>query len=206
MANTKSDFKRRFPKVGKCCCCCEPKVSVIVCTIIFIIWLGLGAFYAGISFNIVDKYNTSTTSIISKVLIVINICVLISLILLLVGIIKRNITFMNQFKFVFIIFIISQLFNYAYSIYLFNDDEYIGNAIKTLKKTYKQNNLQGFYEIPDEIYRRSLKSSMYYYIVEYLIILALIVYYYLSTCSYIEDVEEIANEENDTRKLENNEY
>jgi len=82
---------------------------------------------------------------------------------------------MNQFKFVFIIFIISQLFNYAYSIYLFNDDEYIGNAIKTLKKTYKQNNLQGFYEIPDEIYRRSLKSSMYYYIVEYLIILALIV-------------------------------
>ncbi|KAL6600814.1 hypothetical protein U3516DRAFT_669754 [Neocallimastix sp. 'constans'] len=97
MANTKSGFKRRFPRVGKCCCCCEPKVSVIVCTIIFIIWLGLGVFYAEISFNIVDKYNTTTTSIISKVFIVLNICVLILLILLHIGIINVN-KFNTQLK------------------------------------------------------------------------------------------------------------
>ena len=37
MADNKSGFKRRFPKVGKCCCCFEPKISVFVCTIIFIV-------------------------------------------------------------------------------------------------------------------------------------------------------------------------
>ncbi|KAG4104266.1 hypothetical protein H8356DRAFT_1303972 [Neocallimastix lanati (nom. inval.)] len=211
MANTKSDFKRRFPRVGKCCCCCccEPKVSVIVCTIIFIIWYGFGVLFAGIVFNAIDKYNTTSDSIISKGFILLNACALISTILLLIGIIKRNITFMKQFKIVYLIYIICQIFNLVYNIYLYNDDEYIENTIKIMKENNKknnsqimkenniQNNSQKIYEIPDELYRRAIENSMNNFI---------IVYYYLSTCSYIEDIEEIANKESYSRQLENNEY
>ncbi|KAG4104263.1 hypothetical protein H8356DRAFT_1371320 [Neocallimastix lanati (nom. inval.)] len=206
MANTKSGFKRRFPRVGKCCCCCEPKVSVLVCTIIFIIWLGLGIFISGISLGIIGEYKSTTVNIMSKVSTVIDICGLISLILLLIGIEKRNTTFLNQFKIVFLIYVISQLFGYTYRIYLYNTDEFIEESIKTMKETYNKYTTSILFDMPDEYFRSTLKRSINYYIVEAIIIFALIVYYYLSTCSYIEDVEESLNEENDTRKLENNEY
>jgi len=206
MADNKSGFKRRFPKVGKCCCCFEPKISVFVCTIIFIILLGLEVFFSGISLSIIGEYIFTSTNIISKVFMILDICLLISLILLLVGIEKRNTTYMNQFKIVLFIYLVCDLLGFAYNIYLYNTDEYIEESIKTMKETYKNFNTPVFKDMPDDFYRRSVKRSTNYYIVEAIIIFALIVYYYLSTCSYIEDVEENLNDENDARKLENSEY
>jgi glucan phosphoethanolaminetransferase (alkaline phosphatase superfamily) len=206
MASTKTDFKRRFPKVGRCCCCCAPKVSVYVCTIILIVFYVIGIFFSGLSLNKFGTYTSSVTNILSKVELVVPICVTISLILLLIGIEKRNKVFMNQFKIVFFIYLIYSLFSFIYGIYLFNNDEYVKESIKTLKNTYKEANMPNLSELPDEFYQNSIKNSMKFYIVEVIVIYALFVYYYLSTCSYIEDIEEGANDENDIRNLENNEY
>jgi len=59
--------------------------------------LGLEVFFSGISLSIIGEYIFTSTNIISKVFMILDICLLISLILLLVGIEKVN-KFSSQLK------------------------------------------------------------------------------------------------------------
>jgi len=85
---------------------------------------------------------------------------------------------LNQFKIVFLIYVISQLFGYTYRIYLYNTDEFIEESIKTMKETYNKYTTSILFDMPDEYFRSTLKRSINYYIVEAIIIFALIVNIY----------------------------
>jgi ABC-type multidrug transport system permease subunit len=115
---------------------------------------------------------------------------------------------MDQFKIVFLIYLIIQISSYIYTIYLVNKEEYFKNSTKVYKETYGKNNSylsQQVEEKPDEFFEYSIKQTIYFNVIGNVIISAILIFYYLSTCSHIEDIEELIYKEKNARILENNE-
>ncbi|KAL6600281.1 hypothetical protein U3516DRAFT_844804 [Neocallimastix sp. 'constans'] len=198
MADTKSGYKRRFPRIGRCCCCFSPEMSVTVSSIILIVLLILCIIYS-ISFNIGMM---DTTSIIIDYTVIV--CVIISLIVLVIGVKKSKSSFMKQFRIVFLLDLVYEIYGIITYFIKVNSDEFIQETLKIMKDSYKTMNMEN--QLSEEMLINNIKRSFRVAMIEYIIISIIMIYYYLSTCSYIEDVKEKQFEEKDIRNLENNEY
>ncbi|ORX84931.1 hypothetical protein BCR32DRAFT_265970 [Anaeromyces robustus] len=177
--------KRHFPKLGRCCYCLSDKASVIVSTLLVLVWLVLSNIYL----SKVDVYGI--LEIIAAVI------TAISLILLLIGVNKVNLTFLRQFKYVFLIYIVALfLIVILYLTRLFSDS-FRQKGVAELKKkpNYSNKSNKGVEHI--FTYTWILSTSIR------IIILILIIFYYFVTCSYIEDVEQRVGEEYSIRDFEN---
>jgi len=163
-----------------CCCCLPLKPAVKLCTWMMIIFLILT-----LIFNLIF-YGFSFAMIISYIIYII---VIISLILLLIGIHKVKMSFMKQFKLVFLLFLIYQTIMMIWDLKRKFEDRIVYST---------DNNKQYKHTIPSEY--STLKKIL-------LIILAIInfcimFYYYIATCSFIEEVEEDVEDIENNRRLE----
>lgn len=201
MTINKNHFKRRFPKMGKCvcCCCCDPEMSVKIGAFIIFVYLGIsGIFDYGYS----SKYeyiNSFYNDIVLYTGITVIIITCISLFLLINGINKVKNLYLNQFKYVFIIFLLYFIFMGVNKSIVFFDEKYIEFKMKQLKIFNKSNVSYSNNQIRNEII-----IINYVTLIIYAFIFIVMVYYYLTTCSFIEDLQEETMIEDDYRDIENN--
>eukprot|EP00833_Pecoramyces_ruminatium_P006103 jgi/Orpsp1_1/1180135/evm.model.c7180000072264.1 len=142
MAKSNGNFKRHYPKLGKCicCCCCSRDTAVKVSTYILLIFEIYGIIYNILNsfphnnltdYNVVTKVMTYTTFAFS-------IIISISYILLLFGINKVKPLFLNQFKIIYLIYLIYSICSIIYLYILVNNDDYIKYQIDVINKQYEE--------------------------------------------------------------------
>ncbi|KAG4104277.1 hypothetical protein H8356DRAFT_1419716 [Neocallimastix lanati (nom. inval.)] len=165
-----------------CCCCLPLKPAVKLCTWMMIIFLIISLIFNIIFFGI------SFGSILSYIVYII---VIISLITLLIGISKVNLPFMNQFKIVFLLFLVFQTVMMIWDLKKKFEDRIVYSNVNG--KQYK-------HTIPSEYGTFKKILLIILAIVDFLIML----YYYIATCSYIEEVEENVEDIEKSRRLERN--
>eukprot|EP00833_Pecoramyces_ruminatium_P005218 jgi/Orpsp1_1/1179250/evm.model.c7180000068609.1 len=202
-------FKRHFPKLGKCvcCCCCSLETSVKVCTyiVIVLVLLALSSDASSLSsfdevkFNFIEK-------LLTYISLVLYVVVCVSLILLRIGISKIKIPFLDQFKYIFLPYVIFSLLSIIYSFSLVYNDEYMKKEVNKLKNEYKELGLETEMDTSYEALSKSVKNDTLGALGIAIVIYGLLAYYYFVTCSFIEDLEEGALGEKDFRKLEENQY
>ncbi|ORX64657.1 hypothetical protein BCR32DRAFT_297989 [Anaeromyces robustus] len=207
MAYNKKEFKRYYPRVGKCLCCCclSPERSAEVTTFIVLIIMGLGALfeYGIIPYNENNYINSEIAY--NNIIRIIDIIPCISLLLLIIGIYSVNRILLNQFKIIFLLFLIYEAVSIVYILKLYFSDKYMNEQFELFKSQYEFNgvNLEGMTYTDEEIKSKvidSIYSSVTIITVTYL----LLIYYYLTTCNFIEDLEEDDVINKNFRALENN--
>jgi len=205
-------FKRRYPKVGKCCCCCGSKESVMICTVIALLFEVYGILTSLINSSeekeIMNTFNTFF-KIIAYVSKVVSAAAIISYILLLFGISKVKFPFLTQFKIFYIFYLIYYIFSIIITGVLMFDDEYVNKIVEYTKKKTQEiysTSYMNQSQVSDSQLRDTVKSTASLTILFSCFIFLLYLYYYLSTCTFIEDLEEKAIEEDETRNLEDNNY
>jgi len=206
-------FKRRYPKLGKCvfCCCCTPKSSVMACTILLLIFevYGILSYFLNNvnidvrTFGTIYEITFYTTKVLS-------VAAIISYILLLFGVAKVKFAFLNQFKIFYVFYLIYGIYSIVIAFFLYSNDAYINKTVEVTKQQYTKlltPYRNGLVDLPsDEELRSTVKSMGMRTMSLTSIVFLLYVYYYLTTCSYIEDLEEEDAKTNEVRNLEDNNY
>lgn len=210
MGANNNGFKRRFPKMGKCicCCCCNPEESVKTGTIILLILTALGLVLEfGLFPSYKQSYDSMYYSINNYVGIAFSIILVISLFLLYLGIKKVNNLYLNQFKIVFLVYLVYEIISFFIALKIYYSEDYIETQVQILKEQNEQfqEYFNGYTYVQDEDkLRQQVKQTTASTIFSLIITFGVMVYYYLTTCSFIEDLQEEAYEEDDIRVLESN--
>ncbi|ORX56635.1 hypothetical protein BCR36DRAFT_409827 [Piromyces finnis] len=188
--------RRIYPKIGQCCCCCclSPESSFSMCNALMIIYLlGSPIVMYILEFNIKNIFNISLLVCFS-----ISVIAAVSIIMLTIGASKVNLSHMNQFKIVFLIYILLILASSIVTFCQSFNETYLENGLIEYRKEKNYNHMKDN-EVKDYIKKNSLIMSGI--IFGLFLVLA---YYYLCTCSYIEDIESNIKEEFNIRKMESN--
>jgi len=144
----------------------------------------------------------------SYVTMAVSVAALISYFLLLIGINKVNFAFLNQFKIFYIFFLIYDIYSAVVNGFLLSNDKYIDKMVELTKYQYidivyaEDVDMVNEEEKVKDLIKSSGRTSLFFSFVFFILIL----YYYLTTCSYIEDIEEKEIEDNEARNLEENNY
>jgi len=208
MTTKKTEYKRHYPRIGQCvcCCCCTPDTSVKIATAILLIANALTILVSIKNYPILDQLSfDETVKIFNYVSLVMSIIVCISYILLLVGIDRINFFCLNQFKFVYLIYLLFCLASSIYTYTLIYNEDYRKQQIEIIKEEYSNSDLLKSYEFTTDELSDSIRRSATSTLAGCIVGILILAYYYLTTCSYIEDLEEKAVAENDVRDVENNE-
>jgi len=135
-------------------------------------------------------------SLFGLLVLLVSILAAISVIVMMIGVNKVKLSYMRQFKFSYLIYLLLML---AASIYIgiqAYNESYINDAFKEFRKDSSNEK-----KTDDEV-RRAIKFSalmMAIFIFAFFLVSA---YYFLCTCSFIEDIEECIGEEYKVRDFE----
>eukprot|EP00833_Pecoramyces_ruminatium_P014805 jgi/Orpsp1_1/1188837/evm.model.d7180000067593.1 len=183
---------RHFPKINTCLCCCcmDFDTAIKVCTYTMIVINALCLLYSAASLITIVLYGG----------------VIASLIFFLIGINKKNVTYIKQFIYVYLAKIILTLIGLVLLIVaLFFYKDY---ADKVFGATQVQVNsdMDQQFQANAENMKAAATIAVGVLIGIYVIETLLDIYYYVCAGSYAEDIiEEIENVES-TKGLENNAY
>ncbi|ORX65300.1 hypothetical protein BCR32DRAFT_297771 [Anaeromyces robustus] len=202
MTFNKNDYKRHFPRIGKCflCCCCDSEMAVNAGAVLLLVYIGIMLVFNYGYLPINENTNNLFINIMNYVDEAVNIIACISLLLLLIGIKKVKNLFMNQFKIVFLLYWICEIVLYSIVIKFYFSEEYINSQIEIKKQQYKNENFNTY---DNNKIKTHVMKTTYISLFILFVLYMLMLYYYLTTCSFIEDLQEqtIADE---FRELEEN--
>jgi len=209
MTKNSENYKRNYPKFGPCCFCCSKRTSALTSTAILLILEVVGTIYdlASSQYSTLISYNT-IVKVLTYITLGFSIIIAISYILLLFGFSNRKSFCLNQFKIIYLIYLIYCIGNSIYQIILFYDNKYVEYYVKTIleeqKESFKTFEINEYSFMSENEIRRSFETGRVYGIFAAIVSFIILIIYYLATCSYIEDLEEEAFEEKQSRNLENN--
>ncbi|ORX77669.1 hypothetical protein BCR32DRAFT_295491 [Anaeromyces robustus] len=191
----KNETQRFFPKFGPClgCFSFSSHTSFIISTLLIIILTTLELLLC--LYYIIYDHNYYYIYIAIAVFIAV-----ISNILLLIGVKKKNRILIRQFMIVYFLYIAVATLGTIRLIgrmYLYNNnDEFHKNQNEEFKLSAKENSNSHYKDYTDEEIKSYYQNQYFIRILLSVLLLIIVVYYYMINCSYIETIEEDIKKEN----------